>query len=55
MSLMGAAVLVNWGGVLEDKEIDFNQWHSLEHMPERISLPGFLRGFRAQGEPGTHI
>ena len=55
MSLMGAAVLVNWGGVLEDKEADHNQWHSIEHMPERISLPGFLRGFRAQGEPGTHI
>ena len=55
MSLMGAAVLVNWGGVLEDKEIEYNQWHSLEHMPERISLPGFLKGFRAQGEPGTQI
>jgi hypothetical protein len=27
----------------------------MEHMPERISLPGFLRGFRAQGEPGTNI
>ena len=55
MSLMEAAVLVNWGGILEEKEIDYNQWHSMEHMPERISLPGFLRGFRAQGEPGTHI
>ena len=55
MSLMGAAVLVNWGGVLEDKEIEYNQWHSLEHMPERISLPSFLKGFRAQGEPGTQI
>ena len=55
MSLIGTSVLVNWGGVLEEKEIDYNQWHSMEHMPERISLPGFLRGFRAQGEPGTHI
>ena len=55
MSLMGTAVLVNWGGILEEKEIDYNQWHSMEHMPERISLPGFLKGFRAQGEPGTHI
>ena len=55
MSLMGAAVLVNWGGVLKDKEVDYNQWHSLEHMPERISLPGFLRGLRAQGELGTDL
>jgi len=55
MSLRGNTVLVNWGGVLKEKEIDFNQWHSLEHMPERISLPGFLRGFRAQAEPETDI
>ena len=55
MSLLGNAVLVNWGGVVQEKEIDYNQWHSLEHMPERISLPGFLRGFRAQAEPGTNL
>ena len=55
MSLLGNAVLVNWGGIVQEKEIDYNQWHSLEHMPERISLPGFLRGFRALAEPGTDI
>ena len=26
MSLIGTSVLVNWGGVLEKKEIDYNQW-----------------------------
>ena len=49
MSLLGSAVLVNWGGITESKEIDYNQWHSIEHMPERLSLPGFLRGCRAIG------
>jgi len=39
MGLLGSAVLVNWGGIVTKKEIDYNQWHSLEHMPERISLP----------------
>ena len=39
MSLLGSAVLVNWGGIVQEKEADYNQWHSLEHMPERISLP----------------
>ena len=29
MSLIGTSVLVNWGGVLEEKEIDYNQWHSM--------------------------
>ena len=55
MSLLGNAVLVNWGGIVEAKEIDYNQWHSIEHLPERISLPGFLRGTRAIGIGGTDI
>ena len=55
MGLLGGAVLVNWGGIVEDKEIEFNNWHSKEHMPERISLPGFLRGLRAVGIPGTDV
>ena len=55
MGLLGNAVLVNWGGVLPDKETNYNEWHSKEHMPERISLPGFLRGYRAIGVDGTEI
>ena len=55
MGLLGAAVLVNWGGIVEDKEIEYNEWHSKEHMAERISLPGFLRGLRAVGIPGTDL
>ena len=55
MGLLGSAVLVNWGGIVEEKEIEYNEWHSKEHMPERISLPGFLRGLRAVGIPGTDL
>jgi hypothetical protein len=55
MSLLGNAVLVNWGGVVASKENEYNQWHSIEHMPERISLTGFLRGCRAVGITGTDI
>jgi len=55
MSLLGSAVLVNWGGIVPNKEEDYNQWHSKEHMPERISLPGFLRGYRAVGIKGTNL
>ena len=53
MSLLGNAVLVNWGGIVESKELDYNAWHSLEHMPERINISGFLRGCRAVGINGT--
>ena len=55
MSLLGSAVLVNWGGIVKSKEKEYNEWHSKEHMPERISLPGFLRGLRAVGISGTDI
>ncbi len=55
MSLLGSAVLVNWGGIIEAKENEYNRWHSEEHMPERISLPGFIRGLRAVGIKETKI
>jgi len=55
MGLLGSAVMVNWGGIVEEKEIEYNEWHSNEHMLERISLPGFLRGLRDVGIPGTNL
>jgi hypothetical protein len=51
--LLGRGVLVNWGGVVPDQEDDYNAWHSMEHMPERLSVPGFRRGRRAIGVDGT--
>ena len=54
MSLLGSAVLVNWGGIKPDKEEDYNQWHSKEHMPERMSVKGFFRAFRCVGLKGTN-
>ena len=53
MGLRGNAVLVNWGGIVNSKDSDYNAWHSLEHMPERVALSGFLRGFRGIGIDGT--
>lgn len=51
--LLGLGALVNWGGVVAEQEDDYNAWHSLEHMPERLSVPGFRRGRRAIGVDGT--
>lgn len=51
--LLGLGVLVNWGGVVAEQEDDYNAWHSMEHMPERLSVPGFRRGRRAIGVDGT--
>ena len=46
MALLGKGALLNWGGVLPKHDLDYNLWHSLEHMPERMSVEGFLRAFR---------
>lgn len=51
--LLGSGVLVNWGGVVSEHEDDYNAWHSIEHMPERLAVPGFRRGRRAIGVDGT--
>ncbi|SDG16012.1 hypothetical protein [Pelagibacterium luteolum] len=35
-----------WNGVTPGTENDFAAWHKKEHMPERLAIPGFLRGTR---------
>ena len=54
MALLGKGALLNWGGVLSKYDLDYNLWHSLEHMPERINVKGFLRAFRCVGLKGTN-
>jgi hypothetical protein len=46
MPLKGKAFLGMWHDVERGCETDYHLWHTREHMPERLSLPGFLRGRR---------
>jgi hypothetical protein len=46
MALIGNGVLAIWNGIAPAAEQDFVAWHVREHIPERVSLPGFLRGRR---------
>ena len=39
-------VLVIWNDIDEGWDAEFQEWHVREHMPERVGLPGFLRGQR---------
>jgi hypothetical protein len=39
--------MVFWNDVAAGAEDDFHHWHSHEHLPERLRVPGFLRGRRA--------
>ena len=48
---MKAAVTI-WCEVAPDVRDEFDDWHAHEHMPERLSIPGFLRGSRWVGDAG---
>lgn len=53
MALLGSAVLAIWNGIEAGAEADFVRWHIKEHIPERVGLPGFLRGRRYVALEGT--
>ena len=46
MGLLGEAVLAMWWDIPPEGASEFEDWHSHEHMPERLRIPGFLRGTR---------
>jgi hypothetical protein len=52
MALLGQAVVAIWNGIRPDARADFYEWHSREHMLERVAIPGFLRGRRLIAEQG---
>jgi hypothetical protein len=46
MSLLGKAAVAMWWSVRPEQRTEFGDWHSHEHFPERMSIPGFRRGSR---------
>lgn len=44
--LSGQAVMVNWTDVAAEHRHAYYEWHSREHMPGRVAIPGFCRGRR---------
>src|SRR5437667_4531143 len=54
MSLSGQGAVAIWHDIAPDARAEFYRWHGLEHMPERLDIPGFVRGRRyiaLDGEP----
>ena len=45
-ALLGEAVVLIWNDVLRPGRDIFYDWHDKEHIPERLNIPGFLRGRR---------
>ena len=46
MSLRGSAFLAIWHDIEPHGEPEYNDWHTREHMPERVGIPGFEAGRR---------
>jgi hypothetical protein len=46
MSLLGRGAVAIWNDVVPEGRAEFYEWHHREHMPERVGIPGFLRGRR---------
>jgi hypothetical protein len=45
-ALLGQAILAFWSDIDPTHEAEFNDWYTNEHLPERVGVPGFLRGRR---------
>src|SRR5580692_11905307 len=46
MPLLGKAAVAMWWNVSPERRSEFGDWHSHEHFPERMRIPGFQRGSR---------
>jgi hypothetical protein len=53
MTLLGEAAVAMWWDMAPANRAEFEDWHSHEHFPERMSIPGFLRGSRWASAEGT--
>ncbi|WP_162573567.1 hypothetical protein [Variovorax sp. PBL-H6] len=58
MSLLGSAALAMWWDMAPEMKSEFEDWHSHEHFPERLGVPGFRRASRwtsATGDEGIFV
>lgn len=44
--MLGSAAVAMWWDIAPEVQAEWEDWHTHEHMPERLSIPGFLRGSR---------
>jgi hypothetical protein len=46
MALQGSAFLALWNDVDPMRDVEYNCWHTFEHVPERVGIEGFLAARR---------
>jgi hypothetical protein len=44
--MLGKAAVAMWWDIAPEVQAEWEDWHTHEHMPERLGIPGFLRGSR---------
>ena len=44
-----------WWDIAPEVRAEWEEWHTVEHMPERLSIPGFLRGTRWTDGDGAYF
>ena len=58
MAVHGSAALAMWWDMAPEMRAEFEHWHTHEHFPERLALPGFMRASRwadANGGDGFFV
>ena len=46
--MSGKGVLAIWNDCVQSEENNYENWYQNEHLPERLGVPGFIRGRRYQ-------
>lgn len=46
MTMLGRGAVAIWHDIAPEGRSQFYAWHGQEHMPERVAIPGFIRGRR---------
>ena len=58
MALLGQGAIAMWWDIAPAHRAEFEDWHTHEHFPERMGIPGFHRGSRwaaADGGEGFFV
>ncbi len=46
MALLGSAAMLLWYDIVPELTGEHDEWHTREHFPERVGIPGFIRAQR---------
>ena len=54
MALLGRAAMLLWYDVIPEQIAEHDDWHTRQHLPERVGIPGFIRAQRwVSNSPGS--